>query len=59
MELLRIELTTGQCPPQSCLEWGEFLHLYALLRRLPGAAPAVRSEVLTKLLGRGYRYAQT
>lgn len=56
LELLRIELTTGQCPPQSCLEWDEFLHLYALLRRLPGAVPAVRSEVLTKLLGRGFEH---
>lgn len=56
MELLRIELTTGQCPPQSCLEWDEFLHLYALLRRLPGAAQAVRSEVFSKLLARGFEH---
>lgn len=59
MELLRIELTTGRCPSRSCLEWDEFLHLYALLQRLPGASAAVRSETFSKLLARGFENRYT
>lgn len=61
MELLRIEQTTGQPPVESALGWEEFLHLYALLRKLPTADAPVRGETMSKLLARGFehRYAAT
>ena len=61
MELLRIELVTGSTPENSAMDREEFLHLYALLRRLPGADRVVRADVFSKLLARGFehRYASS
>lgn len=61
MHLLEVERIVGTAPTASRMEWDEHLHLFALLRQLRGAAPAVRGEVFGKLLARGFehRYAAT